>query len=275
MQSSSCNLLRPEFFFSDMFSWLQAFPNYQKCWERGVREGGVAPIRRKLRTELHNNCSHFIHQREEGCAKLLQSCRKFEHQFWAILGKCLYSNAPFLISPHCDPRVPSPHSAERAPSSSHKHVQGNAGCVRRAPVALFFCFRYFLRFQNCLEASSCMLLCCHLLTNHTRSMRLYIYIYMPKTSSGGQILGFKMSKSRGREEKLRQKRAERRRKKKEEERRRKKKKLGNMKTPTFLVGFFWPNLTIELGKIEIFDQKVPTSWGLPQIYENIDIEIYI
>ena len=51
---------------------------------------------------------------------------------------------------------------------------------------------------------------------------------MPKTSSGGQILGFKMSKSRGREEKLRQKKAERR----------KKKKLGNMKENTFLVGAF-------------------------------------
>ena len=55
---------------------------------------------------------------------------------------------------------------------------------------------------------------------------------MPKTSSGGQILGFKMSKSRGREEKLRQKKAERR----------KKKKLGNMKNPTFLWVFSWPIL---------------------------------
>ena len=51
---------------------------------------------------------------------------------------------------------------------------------------------------------------------------------MPKTSSGGQILGFKMSKSRGREEKLRQKKAERR----------KKKKLGNMKKNPGFCGFF-------------------------------------
>ena len=72
---------------------------------------------------------------------------------------------------------------------------------------------------------------------------------MPKTSSGGQILGFKMSKSREREDKLRQKAADRR----------KKKKLEDMKTPTFLVGFSWPTLTIKLGKIEIFDQKAPTS----------------
>ena len=66
----------------------------------------------------------------------------------------------------------------------------------------------------------------------------YIYIYMPKTSSGGQILGFKMSKSRGREEKLRQKRAEKR----------KKKKLGKWKTPTFLWGFSWPILATKLGE---------------------------
>ena len=47
---------------------------------------------------------------------------------------------------------------------------------------------------------------------------------LPKTSSGGQILGFKMSKSRG--EKLRQNKAE---KKKEE-------KLRNMKIPHVFVG---------------------------------------
>ena len=74
--------------------------------------------------------------------------------------------------------------------------------------------------------------------------------YMPKTSSGGQILGFKMSKSRGREEKLRRKKAGTR----------KKKKLGNLKNPhLFGGGFSWPILTIQLGKIEIFDQEVPTS----------------
>ena len=77
---------------------------------------------------------------------------------------------------------------------------------------------------------------------------------MPKTSSGGQILGFKMSNSRGREEKLRQKKG---RKKKEE------KTWKHEKPPRFCGGFSWPSLTIKLGKIEIFDQKVPTSWGLP------------
>ena len=55
----------------------------------------------------------------------------------------------------------------------------------------------------------------------------------------GTFLLFKMSKSRGREEKLRQKKAERA----------KKKKLGNMKNPHKFVGFFsWPILTIKLGK---------------------------
>ena len=60
---------------------------------------------------------------------------------------------------------------------------------------------------------------------------------LPKTSSGGQFLGFKISKSRGREGKLRQKRADKR----------KESRLGNMKTPTFLV-FFLAILTLKLGK---------------------------
>ena len=64
-----------------------------------------------------------------------------------------------------------------------------------------------------------------------------------------------MSKSRGREEKLRQKKAERG----------KKKKLGNIKSPTFLWGFFLANFNCKTGEIEIFDQKVPTSWDLPHI----------
>ena len=52
---------------------------------------------------------------------------------------------------------------------------------------------------------------------------------MPKTSSGGQFFGLEdIKKNRGREGKLRQKKADKT----------KKKKLGNMKTPTFLVGAF-------------------------------------
>ena len=66
-----------------------------------------------------------------------------------------------------------------------------------------------------------------------------------------------MSKSRGREEKLRQKKAERR----------KKKKLGNVTTPTNLWGVFWPFFTIKLGKNDIFGYKGThhwSRWGLPQ-----------
>ena len=56
----------------------------------------------------------------------------------------------------------------------------------------------------------------------------------------GNFLGFKISKSRGREGKLRQKKAGRRKKKK---------KLGDMQKPTFLVErFSWPISTIKLGE---------------------------
>ena len=62
------------------------------------------------------------------------------------------------------------------------------------------------------------------------------------------MLGFKMSKSRGREEKLRQKKAERR----------KKKKLGNMKNFHLSGGgFSWPTLTIKLGKVRFLTKKCP------------------
>ena len=54
----------------------------------------------------------------------------------------------------------------------------------------------------------------------------------------GTFLGFKMSKSRGREEKLGQKKAERR----------KKKKLGNMRTPTNLWGFFLADFNYKTGE---------------------------
>ena len=57
----------------------------------------------------------------------------------------------------------------------------------------------------------------------------------------GTFLGFKMSKSRGREEKLRQKKAERR----------KKKKLGNMKKTHKFVGFSG-HLYYKTGEYEIF-----------------------
>ena len=74
-----------------------------------------------------------------------------------------------------------------------------------------------------------------------KSASVYIYIYMPKTSSGGQILGFKMSKSRGREEKTMAKKAERR----------KKKQLGNMKNPPNLC-FFLAIFYYKTGENEFF-----------------------
>ena len=49
-------------------------------------------------------------------------------------------------------------------------------------------------------------------------------------------------------------------------RRKKKIHLETWKSPPFLVGFNWQSLTIELAKIEIIDQELPTSWGLPLIY---------
>ena len=68
-----------------------------------------------------------------------------------------------------------------------------------------------------------------------------------------------------------EKQRERRKTKAKKAERIKKKKLGNMKTPQICGGFSWPILTIKLWKIEIFDQNVPTSWGLPHIY----IYIYV
>ena len=38
----------------------------------------------------------------------------------------------------------------------------------------------------------------------TTSQHIYIYIYMPITSFNGPLLGFKKSRSRGKDEKLRQ-----------------------------------------------------------------------
>ena len=71
----------------------------------------------------------------------------------------------------------------------------------------------------------------------------------------GTLLGFKMSKSRGREEQLRQKKAERR----------KKKKLGNMKNPhKFVVFFFWQFFTIKLGKMQLLDKRYPPGGAPPK-----------
>ena len=69
---------------------------------------------------------------------------------------------------------------------------------------------------------------------------IYIYMYAPKTSSCGHMSGIKKSKSRVREGKLRQKKADRR----------KKQKLGNMKNPhLFGGGYSWSILTIKPGNI--------------------------
>ena len=103
-------------------------------------------------------------------------------------------------------------------------------------------------------------------SQHPHWIKSVSHLNMPKTSSGGQILGFKMSKSRGREEKLRQKKAERR----------KKKQLGNMKTPTFLLGLFLANFNYKTGeKLRFLTKRCPpvgvspknitsreNSWGI-------------
>ena len=79
----------------------------------------------------------------------------------------------------------------------------------------------------------------------------------------GNFLGFKMSKSRGGEEKLRQKRAERR----------KKKKLGNMNSPPNL-WVFLAIFTINLGKMKFLDKRYP-SGGVSPIYIYMCIYIDI
>ena len=97
-------------------------------------------------------------------------------------------------------------------------------------------------------------------------MYMHIYIYMPKTSPGGQILGFKMSKSRGREEKLRQKKAERR----------KKETIWKHENPHVFVGISWPILAIKLGKMRCLTKRCsPVGVSPPPIYICICICICI
>ena len=69
----------------------------------------------------------------------------------------------------------------------------------------------------------------------------------------GNFLGLRYQKADGEKEKLRQKKADRR----------KKMKLGDMKTPTFLVGVFLAYFNYKIVENWDFDQKLPTSWGLP------------
>ena len=91
--------------------------------------------------------------------------------------------------------------------------------------------------------------------------QLYAVIYMPETT----FLGFKMSKSRGREDKLRPKKAERR----------KKKKLGNMKTPINLWGVFLAIFYYKTGeKVKFLDNMYPPS-GVSYIYIYTYIHTYI
>ena len=81
----------------------------------------------------------------------------------------------------------------------------------------------------------------------------------------GKFLGFKISKSRGGEGKLRQKKADKR----------KKRKLGNMKNPhLFGGGFSWPILTKELWKTWFFWPESATSWGLPHV-KNVHVRVRI
>ena len=69
----------------------------------------------------------------------------------------------------------------------------------------------------------------------------------------GTFLGFKMSKSREREEKLRQKKAERRKKSKTWKHEKKHRFVG------FSGNFYYE----QLGKMKFKPKKVPTRWGSP------------
>ena len=94
------------------------------------------------------------------------------------------------------------------------------------------------------------------------SLAIYIYIYIcQRPHLVGTILLFKMSKSRGREEKLRQNKAEKR----------KKIKLGNMKNPHKFVGFFLANFNYKTGKNWDFWPKCAHQLGSPP---HIYIYIY-
>ena len=91
-----------------------------------------------------------------------------------------------------------------------------------------------LLFQQ-LEVRLCAAMCLLGTEPPWKTLSLYTYIYMPISSFDGPLLGFKKSRSRGQDEKPRQKRAEMR----------KKTKHWNMKKPHTKTLF-----TIKLGKIE-------------------------
>ena len=88
-----------------------------------------------------------------------------------------------------------------------------------------------------------------------REREIYIYICQ-RPHLVGTILLFKRSKSRGREEKLRQKRQK-------EERR---KNLETWKTPTFLWGFFLANFNYKTGRKLRFLTKMCPPVGVSPIY---------
>ena len=89
-----------------------------------------------------------------------------------------------------------------------------------------------------------------------------IYIYIPVTSLGGQLLGLRMYEKQREKSKTR---AENNKDEKEE------KRLKHEK-PHLLGGVFsWPYLTIKQGIFDIFDWESPTQWG----YSHIYIYIYI
>ena len=70
-------------------------------------------------------------------------------------------------------------------------------------------------------------------------MHIYIYVYVPIISFNGPLLGFRKSRNRGKDEKIRQKKAKMR----------KKTKHGNVKNPhTWCGGFSGPFFTIKLGE---------------------------
>ena len=85
----------------------------------------------------------------------------------------------------------------------------------------------------------------------------HVYIYMPITSFDGPLLGFEKSRSRGKDEKLRQEKATMRTKTKH----------WNVKkpTPSVCVCFFF-HFSIKLREIDILTGFCPTDWGYGHIY---------
>ena len=101
---------------------------------------------------------------------------------------------------------------------------------------------------------------CRLQTGLKAHIYIYTYIYMPITSFDGPFLRFKKSRSRGKDEKLRQEKANMR----------KKTKHWHVKNPhTKCGGFSGSFFLIKLGKFWNLTFFWPTDWGYLYIYIDI------